>query len=49
MDKGANAGEVMGVEVGWGCRVSGKDEWTGVGMIFRAERETSYFGAGGVL
>ena len=40
-DEGANAGEVVGVEVGWGGSVSRKDVWwTGFGMIFEAERET---------
>ena len=40
-DKGSDAGEVVGVEGGWGSRVIGKDVWwTGVGMIFGVERET---------
>ena len=40
-DEGANAGEVVGFEGGWGSRVSRKDVWwTGVRMIFRADRET---------
>ena len=39
-EEGANAGEVMGVEGGWGRRFSGKDGWMSVGMIFGAERET---------
>ena len=39
-DVGANTGEFVGIEGGQGSRVSDKDGWTGVGMIFRAERET---------
>ena len=40
-DEGASDGEVMGVEGGRGHRVSGNDVWwTGIGMIFEAERET---------
>ena len=40
-DEGADAGEVVGVEGGQGNRVSRNDVWwRGVGMIFRAERET---------
>ena len=39
-DEGDDAQEVVGVEGGQVRRVSGKDEWTGVGMIFGAERET---------
>ena len=39
-DEGANSGEVVGVEVGRNRRVSRKDGWTGVGMMFGAERET---------
>ena len=39
-DEGSDNGEVVGVEGGQGCRVSGNDKWwTGVGIIFRAERE----------
>ena len=49
-DKGADAGEVVGVEGGCDSRVSDKDVWwTSVGIIFRAEREVPYFGASGVL
>ena len=48
-DEGADDGEVVGVEGGRGHRVSRNDVgWMGVGMIFRAERETPQFGAGGV-
>ena len=40
-NKGADAGEVVGVEGGQGHRVSRNDVWwRGVGMIFREERET---------
>ena len=40
-DKGADAGEVVGVEGGKGRMVSGNDVgWMGVVMIFRAEIET---------
>ena len=46
--EGANAGEVVGVEVSWVCRSSGMDWWMCVGIIFRAEREAPEFGAGGV-
>ena len=47
-DKGANDGEVVGVEGGRVCRSSGIDWWMCVGMIFGAEREAPKFGAGGV-
>ena len=48
-DKGANAGEVLGVEGGRVRRSSGIDWWMCGGMIFRKEREAPKFGAGGVL
>ena len=48
-DKGANAGEVVGIEGSRGCRSSGMDLWMSDGMIFGAEREAPKFDAGGLL
>ena len=48
-DEGVNAGEVVGVDGSRGRRFFGSElGWMGVGIVFGAQREAPYFGAGGV-
>ena len=47
-DESVNAGEVVGVKGGRVRRSSGIYWWMCVRMIFREERESPKFGAGGV-